>query len=306
MFGRNINVGMTDSGGGTVRPPADTDKPKKTEQTLFKKTQKKLEEPATVEEPQSVAPTSPTTPTQTTEQPTLESLFSEMLARYMPETVSYTPLDQDAIREMLIEWLRPAYEQAIQSRREQTKRSNAELDADAWARGMGTSTYVTDVKDRAFQNEARDVDALEGNYAATLAGQLYDAMQKQQEQALQVEQFNAEQWNRARERAMTAATALYQTYMSNSSGGTRSTATKRTAAEQPKETGSSKQTTDTTESTPTIGIREITNLIASMTPETRKALYAGTGDYAKMYREIVDSIGMNAFRRLMKAYPTTK
>ena len=192
MFGRNINVGMTDSGGGTVRPPADTDKPKKTEQTLFKKTQKKLEEPATVEAPQSVAPTSPTTPTQTTEQPTLESLFSEMLARYMPETVSYTPLDQDAIREMLIEWLRPAYEQAIQSRREQTKRSNAELDADAWARGMGTSTYVTDVKDRAYQNEARDVDALEGNYAATLAGQLYDAMQKQQEQALQVEQFNAE------------------------------------------------------------------------------------------------------------------
>ena len=150
--------------------------------------------------------------------PSFESIFEEMLKRYLPETVSFTPLGEDVLRETISNWLRPAYEQAIRSRRERTERQNAELDADAWARGMGASTYVTDVKDRAFRSEAQDVSDLESDYASALAGQLYDAMRAQQEQKIAVDQFNAEQINHARERAADEAQALYSAYLAAGGG----------------------------------------------------------------------------------------
>ncbi len=136
--------------------------------------------------------------------PSYESIFSEMLKRYLPETVEFTPLSEREISDMIANWLRPAYEQAIRARQTQTRRYNAELDADAWSRGMGTSTYVTDVKSRAYRDEAQDVDDLESDYASTLAGHLYDAMRAQQEQKVEIDRFNAEQINRAREQAASA------------------------------------------------------------------------------------------------------
>ena len=154
--------------------------------------------------------------------PSFESLFQEMLAHYMPETVAFTPLSEEVLSETIRNWLRPAYEQAIQNRREQTERINAELDADAWSRGMGQSTYLSDVKERQLEHESRDVDTLESNYASALAQQLYDAMKAQQSEQLEVDRFNAEQINRAREKAAAAAQSLYQAYLSGASHGSGS------------------------------------------------------------------------------------
>ena len=107
-----------------------------------------------------------------TKTPSLETLFQQMLTRYLPETVSFTPLSEEVLSETIRNWIRPAYEQAIRNRQEQTQRINAELDADAWSRGMGQSTYLTDVKERQLRGESRDVDTLESDYASTLAGKL--------------------------------------------------------------------------------------------------------------------------------------
>ena len=217
-----------------------------------------------------------------------------MLKRYMPETVSFEPMDEDTIRTMLIDWLRPAYEQAIVNRKEQTARYNAELDADAWARGMGESTYVTDVKERAFSDEARDVGNLESNYAATLAQNLFSAMQSQQEQKLKVDQFNAEQRNRARERALSAANALYAASKRHNGGSA-----KTTPSEQAKSTGTQSASTANT-------LKDVTNLIARLSPQVRSLLYAGQEAYANLYREIIERIGGDAFQKLMLQFPAEK
>lgn len=233
--------------------------------------------------------------------PTFESLFSDMMARYMPETVTFTPMDEETIRSMLMEWIRPAYEQAIRNRRELTARYNAELDADAWARGMGESTYVTDVKSRAYANEARDVGDLESDYAATLASRLFDAMQTQQEEQIKVDQFNAEQMNRAKERATEAANALYQAYVNAAkSSGSR---TASSAKSESKQTATSDKSLDASQSAPAVSLNEAINLIARLSPENRRALYTGSGSYAQMYREILTGIGSDAFRKLMQKYP---
>lgn len=252
--------------------------------------------------------------------PTFESLFADMLSRYLPETVSYTPLNTEEIKSMLVEWLRPAYEQAIHRRREQTDRANAELDADAWARGMGSSTFVTDVKDRAFAREARDVDDLESDYASTLAGHLYDALKSGQEQKFAIDRFNAEQTNEARKAALDAAMTLYRVYQdaaaeeaalavrnAKSSGKSTVSAAQKSAeeaAETYRTQANAAARQQVKQAKSTVDLRMATNLIARMTPEQRAALYAGSDSAAaQQRREIIDGIGYSAYSALRQQYP---
>lgn len=74
--------------------------------------------------------------------------------------------------------IRPTYDQAIAQRQLQTGQANAAIDTDAASRGMGTSTWVTDAKNRQRNNEANDIATLNSNYASTL----YDALLNQLQQ----------------------------------------------------------------------------------------------------------------------------
>ena len=242
--------------------------------------------------------------------PSFESLFRKMLERYVPETVEFRPVSEDVLRDTISNWLRPAYEQAIQSRRERTERINAELDADAWSRGMGESTYLTDVKERQLRGEAQDVDTIESNYAATLAGELYNAIKSQQEQKIEVDRFNAEQINAAHRHAAEAAEALYQTYLNaaaaktGGSSGSGGTAGKTTG-------GSGADWSDAfdvkTYLEGRIGkadYRTVVNLLSRMTSDERRQLYdRGNASYAKLRAEILNGIGAKKYAELMTQYP---
>ena len=230
--------------------------------------------------------------------PSFESLFQQMLKRYMPETVEFTPLTEEELSQTIRNWLRPAYEQAIQSRREQTGRINAELDADAWSRGMGQSTYLSDVKERQFQNESHDVDALEGDYASKLAGHLYDAMKEQQKTKIEVDQFNAEQINRAREKAMSSAQALYRSYQSGrggakSSGG--SNASNQSVIDR---------LLNAESNVPKTAYNTVANAVARLSPAERSKLYdRGNPSYTGLRSEILYSLGSSGFSKLMRDFP---
>lgn len=151
--------------------------------------------------------------------PSFESILNDTKAFYQPQTIEFTPLDEGTISGLIAEWLRPTYDKAIESRRERTRQYNADLDADAWARGMGASTYVTDVKGRNYGDESRDIGSLESSYGSVLAEHLYDALKTQAEKKLEVDTFNAEQINAAQARAFDAASALYQTYLNAAQAG---------------------------------------------------------------------------------------
>lgn len=252
--------------------------------------------------------------------PSFESIFAEMLNRYLPETVTFEPIGEDVLRETIGNWLRPAYEQAIRTRRERTRRQNAELDADAWARGMGASTYVTDVKNRAFESEDRDVTDLESDYASTLAGHLYDALRAQQEQQIAVDQFNAEQINHAREQAAKAAQSLYDAYLnagghssSGGSGGSGSSGgSESSAAASSTQTGSGKNpilsmlidAAQAQEPGTAVDYQTAANLLSRLSPAERAKLYAGQGEsYARQNAEILRGIGREAYERLKAQFP---
>jgi hypothetical protein len=238
--------------------------------------------------------------------PSLESLFQEMLQHYLPETVEFTPLDESVLSETIRNWLRPAYEQAIQNRRLETERINAELDADAWSRGMGQSTYLSDVKERQYRGESRDVSTLESGYASELAGHLYDAMKEQQAKKIEVDEFNAEQINHAREQAMNAAQALYRALLSGVSGsgsGGRSASVGGSASESG---GSAmlSQLLQNGQNVPKSDYRTIANLVARMTPQERKRLYDRSDTkYLTLRSEILWSLGAGDYAKLMQQFP---
>lgn len=237
--------------------------------------------------------------------PDFDSLFSEMLAYYTPVTVNYQPMTAETIRAHLADWLRPKYDQAIDRRREQTALSRAAIDADAYARGMGSSTYVTDVKEQGFRAQERDISDLEASYGATLAEHLYEAVQQEADRVLEVEQFNAEQWNAAKEKAFDAATKLYATYAA--SGGSRGSNGKKTAADSQKsENKSSSLSLLDSASEPDwekYSVEQIERMLNGMNSDRRRALFQGVGkENAQLRAHIVHSVGKSTYKRLLKEY----
>ena len=147
----------------------------------------------------------------------LSDYINQMYTRFAPQEVAYDTRDEAEIRSSVAEWLRPSYDQAIANRQEQTRANKANLDADAIARGMGKSTYVSDVKNRQQNAEASDIASLEADYGSNLAKYVLDGVDSEQDRALEAEKFNAQQRQSAYDQAYSAALALYAQY--KKSGG---------------------------------------------------------------------------------------
>ena len=142
-----------------------------------------------------------------------ETIYEKAKKEYAPQLISYTPLSEKTLADRIGAVLRPVYEKAIAAIFRENRRSDAELDADAISRGMGASTFVTDVKRRQDNAAADDVRALESEYGAEMADQLQKAMEGERSRQLEVEKFNAQQQNAAMEQAFSAAKTLYAAYL---------------------------------------------------------------------------------------------
>lgn len=142
-----------------------------------------------------------------------ETIFAKTKKDYAPQLVDYTPLDEQTLAERISAVLRPVYDKAIAAIFRGNKRQDAELDADAISRGMGSSTFVSDLKRRQDSAAADDVNDLEAEYGAKLADQLYKAMEGERDRQLEVDKFNAQQQSAAMEQAFSAARVLYDAYL---------------------------------------------------------------------------------------------
>lgn len=134
--------------------------------------------------------------------------FQSLLSGYAP-TISYTPASREELEKDISSYLRPAYDMAIDQRKEATVANKANIDVDAASRGMGSSTWVTDVKDRAQDSEARDIATLESQYAAAKAQQLMSALQQEKANQLAVDQYNASSQAQALQTALGLAGDFY-------------------------------------------------------------------------------------------------
>ena len=235
---------------------------------------------------------------------TFGDAYAAASAYYTPETVSYTPLDRETLSGLIEASLRPAYDQAIENRQRSTAAANANLDADAWSRGIGQSSYVTDVKSRNYQSEARDVGTLEASYGAALAEQLFNALRAQESLRVEVDMFNAQQIDAAKNRAYQAAAALYKA--STGSGGSK-TATRSASPALSMQTALRSGLMDTAlyDAIQTSEAEDAELYWKLLTPEEREKLYtAETQEDARLIAEIEKSVGVHGLQKLLREYPT--
>jgi hypothetical protein len=148
-----------------------------------------------------------------------DSLLSQLTAS--TPKISYTEQPESKIKAGIQASLQPSLNQAIKARQAQTNTARASLDADAAARGMGASTWVTDAKSRLGNSEASDIMTLRGNYGTTLAQQLASQYAAERQQKLAADQFNAQQQAAAMPNALNMAWNLYQQWLSEQGGSGR-------------------------------------------------------------------------------------
>ena len=96
----------------------------------------------------------------------------ETLNRY---GISFDLPSLSSLYSQLSAFLRPSVDAAIEDRRSYGDYTLAELDADAYSRGMGGSTYLSSMKMREYDSIARDVAKLESNYDSKIAEYMYNA-----------------------------------------------------------------------------------------------------------------------------------
>jgi len=234
--------------------------------------------------------------------PAFGQFLQQMLAAYEPAQVGYATQDAQALAGEIASWLRPAYDAAIGQRERQTQTQNANLDADAIARGMGTSSYVTDVKSRNYQLEADDVRLMESDYSAKLSLYLYNAMDADRARALEADTFNASETNKARARAYDAAFALYQQALApeaiSGKGGGKSKSGASTSASAVVASILAAGGTQTNVSAAT-GLE----YLASLTAAQQNQLFNGSSTATAAARnEVVKAIGASSFAQLQSLF----
>ena len=94
----------------------------------------------------------------------VNDLASLILQQYNTPTTN-----MDEIRASVESYMRNAYDQSIAERKKQTEEERAMIDLDAYSRGLGSSTWVTDAKQRLQDAEADDIAKMEANYQAGLS-----------------------------------------------------------------------------------------------------------------------------------------
>lgn len=136
----------------------------------------------------------------------LDELQGNLLSK--TETISYNPLSPSTLKSAIAKALRPSYDKAIETRNRTAATNRAMIDADAAARGIGASTWVTDVKNRQNDAAATDIANLESDYSAKLYENLLSRLTDQENKKLTVDQFNAQ----AKQNALSQALGLTDKY----------------------------------------------------------------------------------------------
>ncbi len=150
----------------------------------------------------------------------LTALYEQLKAMLLPDAakIDYTPRSRGELRAQLEATLMPNYQAAVKERQNNTQRTNASIDADAAARGIGASTWGSDVKNRNYGSEAKDIASMRGEYNSTLANNLNSLMSEQESRKLSADQYNKSSEASALSNALSMALGNYDKWAAPTAG----------------------------------------------------------------------------------------
>ena len=108
-----------------------------------------------------------------------------------PQEIKLDERTKESITTDINSYLRPYYDLAAKQRLAAADQSRAELDADAYSRGMGSSTWLTDKKSRESMAAQTDVANMNSQYGAALNEGVNTQLQNYAANKLAVAQTNA-------------------------------------------------------------------------------------------------------------------
>jgi hypothetical protein len=158
-----------------------------------------------------------------------------------PNTINYTPIQVEqqsleGLSKQIADYLRPYTDSAIRQRQAQTDQYRAEADVDAASRGMGSSTWLTDSKNRMSNAEAADIADLESTFQSNVGEQAFNSFQQYLQNKLsadttnasnqlETDEFNAKLYQTLEELAYARAGDMYGLTGSGSGSGSASKST---------------------------------------------------------------------------------
>lgn len=219
----------------------------------------------------------------------LESYYRALLGLFSVPGVTVPAPTYDELGKTFESIIRPGVDTAIENRYEAGARNMAELEADAYSRGMGSSSFVSSMNAREQDDVQSDIAAIEAQYAAAIAEQLYKAMNTYNEMNLQAQMFNAQMRQNAQNSAAARALDMYGGRNSQSGGDRR------------------RESPGLSESAYSgLSLPECENYIESLSQSERNSLFAGSTQYWRARRnEIINSLGAEAYERLKSRYHRT-
>ena len=203
--------------------------------------------------------------------------------------VSVQAPDYDSLVELFEAYLRPTYDRAIENRQAAAQTSMAELDADAYSRGMGASTFVSSMREREQDDMNSDIAMLETEYASALSERLYEAMAAYSKLKLEADIYNAEN-------------ALSASATGKSTGGSSGRGSGNTASAGSGKTASAGSGTGMSGKVK-FGFDECKSLLGKFSTSERYDFFMSGDPYWKQMRsEMIEAIGRDRFEYLKDSY----
>lgn len=147
----------------------------------------------------------------------LNDLYKDVLKK--TATVNYDTRSPGQLKAMLEGYLKPGLDKNIAAREQQGRANAASIDSDAAARGMGGSTWLTDMKNRQNNAVASDIAGMRNDYNSNLFNSLLSKLSEQDSRKISVDEYNATQKNKALDRAFAAANQNINSWAKAASGG---------------------------------------------------------------------------------------
>ncbi len=246
----------------------------------------------------------------TSDPKTFWEYYNSILSTMTVPTLDVDVPTKSEVAADISEFLRPSYDTAIDERKQAGRSNMAEIDADAAARGMGSSTFVTSMKAREQDDVSDDIAKYETDYASTLAKSVYDAMLSYRELELQAEKFNAEAKQNVQNTALSIAETLYQAFLdqqaallnasSESSSSSSSSSKSSSSSSSSKKTESSEKSSSTYELPDLISYENCLMYLSSLKREQLRLLATSSNEYWKVRRDrLLDSLGEDQYLRLL-------
>lgn len=222
--------------------------------------------------------------------------YQTILKQISVPTVTVDTPSAETVKDQWQSILKPSVDAAISRRESASQRAQAELDADAVSRGMGSSSYVSSVKSRESQDAAGDIQEMEAQYGATLAERIAATLQSYDQMRLSAQQYNLQAQQAAQQAALNLAGDWYRNYVSEQNALSK-------ASVKSVSTSSGSNAASNTRVSSNLTTSDYIAYVENLSDSQRRQLFSSSQSYWKVRRdELLAALGSSSYLSLRERY----